>query len=402
MNPGLFLFFLLVLALVVHYATLRATSLARDQEGASSYWPHWLSLALVLAALIWLLFRVRQILLPFALGGAIAYTLNPVIDRLERRGWSRRRGILLVFTCFLLLFLVLALSLIPRIASEVRALVANYASYSARAQEVTVNLISWAEEHGLRWGVLPADVRSAFEKAGSAIRDFILGFLRHAIGFLGQAFSLLFLLILTPLVTFWLLREYHAFGRQLLVFVPRRQRKAVIAVAGEVNHLVGSYFFGMGIICLLMAGVAMTTLLAFRVSYGLLFGLLIGIGQAIPYVGIPASLALTLISAAALDQKPVLPDLAVIAAIIFLVNQLFDAVITPRLIGQRVGLHPLVVIFALLAGGELFGLPGAVIAIPVAAAIKVVLRRFVPELFRPVSAPAAAPAPAETAEKDLS
>jgi predicted PurR-regulated permease PerM len=369
---------------VVHAATTRTlggqAETYRPEERLVA-WPKWLSGLIGVLLVISLLYRVRGILLPFMLGAFIAYLLNPGITVLEKRGWKRERAIGLVFGTFLALFVLAVLLIVPRVTAEARDLVNRYDYY----EEQTRHLVMSAQETIVAWGrvvgMLPTDVRKAFANLGEKAQQYAASLLSGSIQLLNRSLVLVSLLVITPIVTFWVLRDYRRLGQKLLRSIPEPRRTAVVAVLSDINQLVGSYLLGMAILVVLVGIFAIIVLSVAGVPFSVLLGIMTGVLYLVPYVGFPASLVVIALTMGVTQHG--VGSILMVVGVLFAGNIAFDYLVTPRVIGKRVGLHPLVVIFAVLAGAATFKFIGAVLAVPVAGAIKVVLLHFWPELFSP-------------------
>jgi len=369
---------------VVHAATTRTlggqAETYRPEERLVA-WPKWLSGLIGVLLVIWLLYRVKGILLPFMLGAFIAYLLNPGITVLEKRGWKRERAIGLVFGTFLALFVLAVLLIVPRVTAEARDLVNRYDYY----EQQTRHLVMSAQETIVAWGrvvgMLPTDVRKAFANLGEKAQQYAASLLSGSIQLLNRSLVLVSLLVITPIVTFWVLRDYRRLGQKLLRSIPEPRRTAVVAVLSDINQLVGSYLLGMATLVVLVGIFAIIVLSVAGVPFPVLLGIMTGVLYLVPYVGFPASLVVIALTMGVTQHG--VGSILIVVGVLFAGNIAFDYLVTPRVIGKRVGLHPLVVIFAVLAGAATFKFIGAVLAVPVAGAIKVVLLHFWPELFSP-------------------
>lgn len=367
---------------VVQAATARALAAAEGAERPEERllsWPKWLTGLIGFAILIWFLYRVRQILLPFVLGALIAYILNPAIDRLEARHWSRTQAVAVVFGVFLLLFVLGVLLLVPAVVAEARAVIDNYTELVARAQQAITQAQGFAERVARLVGILPENVRQAFSRVGERLQQYGLGILEGGMSWLNRSVTVVALLIITPVVTFWVLRDYHVFGRRLLGAIPQRQRKSVVSVLQDINRVAGSYLLGMVIMVAAVAIYAVTVMEIARVPYAWLLGILTGVLYLIPYFGYPAAMVAIVITMLVTGRSAA--AILTVLAILIAGNFFFDYVVSPRVLGRRVGLHPLTVIFAVLSAGALMGFLGVILAVPVAGSIRVVLLHFWPEAF---------------------
>jgi predicted PurR-regulated permease PerM len=368
---------------VVHAATTRALArrgeAGRPEEGLL-VWPRWLTALVAGLLAMWLLYRVRGILLPFIVGAIIAYLLNPAIDRLERRGWPRTQAIALVFGTFLLIFVIAILMVVPAVASQAQDLSSGYGVYAQEARDLMARAREKAELWGQVVGLVPSQVREAFENVAARAQSYALSLLNEALGMLNRSLVIVSLLIITPVVSFWLLRDYHDLGRQVLRVLPERQRETTLAILRDVNQVAGGYLLGMATMAVIVGAYAVAVLTIAGVPFSVLLGAMTGVLYVIPYVGYPTAVVITGLTMVVTGKN--LPFILVVLAIMVAGNVISDYGLYPRVVGRRVGLHPLVVIFALLAGGALFGFMGVVLAVPVAGVIKVLSLYFWPQLYQ--------------------
>ncbi|UCC69221.1 MAG: AI-2E family transporter [Armatimonadota bacterium] len=367
---------------VVHTATMRTLGRKAESyrpEERLLAWPKWLSALVGILLVAWLLYRVRAILLPFALGAVIAYLLNPMIDRLERKGWTRSRAIWVVFGVFLLFFAVGVLLLVPALIAQARDVIAEYDDLVADARQLAGQAQDTVEGWRTFVGILPADVRTAFGKFGEKAEAYALSLLSGSMGWLNRSLIVVSLLIITPVVTFWVLRDYYRLGRQMLRALPERQRDATVMVLRDINRVAGGYLLGMATMVIIVGIFATIVLTVAGVRFSVLLGIMTGVLYVIPYLGFPTAMAAVALTMAVTNGG--LGGILIVLGVLLAGNICFDYGVTPRIIGRRVGLHPLVVIFAVLAGATLFKFVGIVLAVPLAGAIKVVLLHFWPEVF---------------------
>jgi len=367
---------------VVHAATVHTLSKREETQDPEEHlvaWPRWLSALIAGLLVLWLLYQVRGILLPFIAGAIIAYLLNPGIDRLERRGWQRTRAIWVVFGIFLLVFIAGALLVVPALAAEARDLIANYQDYVQKSRLLVEQIGSAAEGWGQVVGLVPADVRDAFGALGERAQRYGLYLLENSVAWLSRSLVLVSLLVITPVVAFWVLRDYHKLGRRLLRALPERHRQSTLGILHDVNRVAGSYLLGMATMVVLVGIFAVIVLTVGKVSFSWLLGIMTGVLYVIPYIGFPAAMVVIALTMGVTGQT--LTQIVIVLGVLMAGNVCFDYGVTPRVIGRKVGLHPLLVIFAVLAGATLFKFVGIVIAVPLAGAIKVVLLHFFPEVF---------------------
>jgi len=316
------------------------------------------------------IFLFRGVLLPFVAGMATAYFLDPVCDRLERWGVSRTVSTILVTLAFLVVLVVALLLLIPAIAGQVAGLLERAPNYLQDLRDLLARLVAFAEAR-----LDPALIERAREATAGSI-DKLVTWVTSALGGLvtgGVAFAnLLSLLIITPIVAFYLLRDWDRIIGLVDGWLPRDHAETIRGEARKVDTILAGFVRGQASVCLILAtfyGVALTLA---GLDFGLVIGLLAGLLTFIPYLGALIGGALSV--GLALVQFDDWVSVAIVAGI-FIVGQAVEGnVLTPKLVGGRVGLHPVWVIFALLAGGALFGFVGVLLAVPVAAVIGVLVR----------------------------
>ena len=376
---------LIYVVTVIHAATVRVLARqggSEEPEASLLAWPRWLWALVAGLLVIWLLYRVRGILLPFVMGAVIAYLLNPGIDALQRRGWRRAQAIGVVFGAFLVIFVVVALLVVPTVAEQAGKLAADYQSYAQKGREFYQGLQHKAKIWGRLVGLLPRDVSAVFAEAGDEAQAYALSLLHAGPGWLNRSLVTVSLLIITPVVTFWLLRDYHALGRHLMLALPERRRETTREMLRDINQMAGGYLLGMAVLTGIVTLYAVIVLTVARVPFSILLGIMTGLFYGIPYVGYPSAVVISGLIMVVNGKKLVFT--LVVLAIMVAGNVIADQVLYPKLVGRRVGLHPLTAIFALLAGGTLLGFVGVVLAVPAAAVIKVVMLRFWPQLAAPV------------------
>lgn len=322
----------------------------------------WLGLLAVGVGLLWLL---SPVLLPFFLGMAIAYVLDPAVRPFERWGTSRTVATLLIMGMFFVLVGVAIALLLPVLERQLVGLV-------QRLIEAATQMYDWAVpyvQEQLRAARLPTSAApNAGEIAGKAV-----GWAGGAMGGLlsgGIAVvNLLSLLIITPVVTFYMLRDWPKFVDRIDSWLPRDHAPLIRRLAHKVDLRLAGFVRGQALVCLLMGIFYALALTVVGLNYSLLMGLLVGLLTFIPVLGAAIGAVIGL-SVAAVQFHALVP-IGIVAAI-FLVGQSIESyVLSPKLVGERIGLHPAWLLLALLAGGALFGFLGLLLAAPMAATIGV-------------------------------
>jgi len=329
----------------------------------------WLGVALVIAVLLYFL---HNILSPFLVGILLAYLADPLVDRLERLGLSRTWGVVVVFSLFTLIFLALLLVLVPMLAKQL-----------LRLYELAPQMLDWLQHVALPWvqsrlGL--ADGFWRFDKIKAAIGEH-MGQTTDIVGVLlsqATASSLALIgwlanLVLIPVVGFYLLRDWDLMMAKLRSLLPRQRESQVVGLAGECHEVLGAFVRGQLLVMLALGVIYSSGLMLVGLELGLLIGMLAGLAAIVPYMGFIIGIGAALVAGLFQFGGEFYPMLGIVA--VFMVGQALEGmVLTPLLVGDRIGLHPVAVIFAILAGGELFGFTGVLLALPVAAVIMVLLR----------------------------
>lgn len=344
----------------------------------------WIGFGLLFGFFLWLAWRVREILPLFLLGLFIAYLFDPLLDKLQKRGWSRGRAVWLVYMLFFLFFSVVALIVIPVSISQVHNAVANASVY----QEKVLDLTATGEEFIKNYEV-PKQVLDAITQAKERLRQIVPKIAERLANWLPGAVSSLFLMIILPIIIFYFMNEFDPLRLRALSLVPEDFRDDVVQMSSEVNDMLARYVRGQAMVSLLVAVSVFVVLsifsLIFKMKYAMVLALLAGITCLIPYLGAAINAFSTgLVAYLTADHNQWGCVIGVVVSMVIL-NQLFDNLITPRLVGGKVGLHPLIVLFALMAGGQMYGILGMLIAVPVAGSFKVLLLHLFPKLKTPMS-----------------
>jgi len=325
-------------------------------------WIYWLAglLALVLA-----LYLLRSILLPFIVGMASAYFLDPAADWLERRGCSRTLATSLLTTVFLLVIVGLLVVIVPLLYRQVLELIDDIPRYA----EAMKGLVSWIT--GLLEDRLSPQQLASLKKSISGFSGDALKWVGAVTAKLLQGglalFQVLSLIVVTPVVTFYLLADWDRIVAAIDGWVPERHRKSVRALAKAIDGRLAGFLRGQAMVCLALAVFYAVALSLAGLRFGLLVGIAAGLLSFIPFVG--ATLGFVAAVGLALFQFDAMLPVAIVAAI-FMAGQLIEgALLQPKLVGDSVGLHPVWIIFSVFAGGALLGFLGVLLAVPIAAII---------------------------------
>lgn len=319
-----------------------------------------------------LIFLLRDVLLPFVVGMAVAYFLDPVCDWLESHGVSRTMATSIVTAIFFVIF-VLALSfLLPAAFREFEAFIRKIPAYLDALEQKATPLVILLREYlnGLDFNLLS-------DKAAGVTADIFKGVGRltqRVVSGVGTVVNLLSLILLTPIVTFYLLRDWDLIVAKVDSWLPLQHAETIRGIAREVDRTLSGFVRGQISVCVLLGLVYAIGLTAVGLDFGLVIGFLTGVISFIPYFGMLLGFAVGL-GVAVAQFSELLP--IGLVALVFGAGQILEGYfLTPKLIGGRVGLHPVWIIFALMAGGALFGFLGVLLAVPLMAVIGVLIRFF--------------------------
>lgn len=345
-------------------------SLPPPPAGLSTAQLRLLGLALALLAGGWLVSRLSGALAPFLTAALLAYAANPLVEKLAARGVRRSIGSALIILLACLFFVGILLSVVPlvvelsgRVATRLPAvlsLLQNEAAPWLKAKfGITLaldlpHLTEFAQQHAKELQALVARLLTSLTDSGKALIGVVV------------------LAVLVPVVLYYLLVDWDVLVRRLDELIPRRWQAQAHVLLNEVDRVLGEFLRGQLLVMLMLAAYYALSLTVAGVEFALPLGLITGLLIFIPYVGFSLGLVLALLSAL-LQEGGLTPLIAV--AVIYGGGQVLEGfVLTPWLVGDRIGLHPVAVIFALLAFGQLFGFVGLLLALPAAACVLVGLR----------------------------
>lgn len=329
----------------------------------------WLLIAAIVGWLVWLL---APILTPFVIAAMLGWLGDPLVDRLEARGWSRLVSVVLVFSAMTLALVVALLLLVPMIE---RQLVTLFESLPRYRDWFIGTVLPWLEDKTgfelLGWldpGRLFQLVREHWERAGGIAAN-VLGYISRS-GF--ALVALVANVVLVPVLTFYFLRDWDVLVERVASLVPRDHIWTVGRLARESDLVLGAFLRGQFSVMLVLGVLYAIGLWAVGLDLGLLIGFIAGIVSFVPYLGPATGVVLGVV--AALVQFGDFVHVALVLGVFGLGQVIESYWLTPKLVGDRIGLHPVAVIFAIMAGGQLFGFLGVLLALPVAAVANVLLR----------------------------
>lgn len=329
----------------------------------------WLLIVLFTGWLLWLL---APILTPFVLAAMLGWLGDPLVDRLQKWRLSRALAVTIVFLVMTLMLVLALLLLVPMVERQIVVLIESLPAYR---DWFIGTVLPWIERKTgfqlLVW-LDPARifelVRDHWERAGG-IATTMLGYLSRS-GF--AVIAWLANIVLIPVLTFYFLRDWDMLVERVAALVPRDHIATVSRLARESDEVLGAFLRGQFMVMLVLGALYAIGLWAVGLELGLLIGLIAGLVSFVPYLGPTTGVVLGVI--AALVQFGDWEHVALVLGVFGLGQVIESYWLTPKLVGDRIGLHPVAVIFAIMAGGQLFGFLGVLLALPVAAVANVVLR----------------------------
>ena len=329
----------------------------------------WLILVGVAGAL-WLLYLLAPVLTPFLLAALFAYLGDPLVDRLERLRLPRGLAVALVFVVIVLVLLALLLLLIPLLQVQLAGLVRRVPQYLDTLQH---GVLPWLQRRFGVTGVLDVErLRETFGKnlpaAGGIAARVLASASSSGVALLGWVMNLL----LTPVITFYLLRDWDRIWAQAADLLPRRAAPTVLRLTHEADQVLSGFVRGQLLVMVALGTIYSVGLALIGVDLALLIGMLSGLVSFVPYLGFIVGVIAAGVAAVLQSGDPT--QLLYVLAVYGVAQITEGVVLTPLLVGDRIGLHPVVVIFAVLAGGQLFGFMGILLALPAAAVLAVLAR----------------------------
>ena len=327
-----------------------------------------LALTVVLGVLLWLL---APVLTPFAVSALLAYLADPLVDKLDRWKLTRTGAVLVVFGLMTLAITGVVLLLIPLLERQITHFIEQLPRYIDWFQS---RVLPWVEARtGLDMGAfdpatMMAMLKQNWAKAGGVAAAVLGGLSKSGLAVLGWIANLL----LIPVVTFYLLRDWDLLVERVRAMLPRPMEPTISRLARESDSVLGAFLRGQLSVMVALGTIYSIGLWAIGIDLALLIGMLAGLVSFVPYLGVAVGAGAGIL-AALVQHGDWVHVLLVIG--VFSVGQVLEGfVLTPWLVGDRIGMHPVAVIFAIMAGGQLFGFLGVLLALPVAAVAMVLLR----------------------------
>lgn len=328
----------------------------------------WLLLFIICGG--WLLYLLSPILMPFVIAAFLAYLGDPIADKLETFSISRTIAVIIVFAFMILLLMSVVLLVLPVLEGQIGAFVSKLPSY---IMWINNTIIPWLAQklaidiEAIDFTEIIQVIKSHWQKAGGIMSAIMSSVSRSGIIVLQWMMNL----VLIPVVTFYLLRDWDILTVKIHALLPRRIVRVATKLATESDVVLSAFMRGQFYVMLALGIIYSFGLTIIGLDLALLIGMFAGVVSFVPYLGSVIGIILACVAALAQFQE-LMP--LVFVAIVFAVGQSLEGMLlTPWLVGEKIGLHPVAVIFSVLAGGQLFGFIGVLLALPVASVVMVLL-----------------------------
>ncbi|KKI88515.1 membrane protein [Bacillus sp. SA1-12] len=304
----------------------------------------------------------KAIFIPFLISGFITYLLHPVIEKLHKTGVPRSISILVIYFLFFGLIGYGFYRGIPVLVTQLRDLSENFPQFSTTYK-------SWIDSIHVQTNRWPDGIHDRIDLMFQETEEWLASMIENIINSLKSIFDYLLLLAIIPFLVFYMLKDYEQLKKAAWYLTPRKWRKDAIRFLKEIDHSLGSYIRGQLFVCFIIGSLAFLLLWFFNVRYPLILGLLIGITNIIPYFGPVIGAVPALIIAATMSTETVLFVIAIILSLQFLEGNILG----PFIVGKSLHMHPIIIMLALLAGGEIAGVFGLMLAVPIVVILRVIL-----------------------------
>ncbi len=318
----------------------------------------------------WLFHLLSPVLMPFFVAALFAYLGDPLVDLLEEKKLSRTLAVSVVFSVLVFVGLLLLLVLLPMLTSQLASLVKRIPEYLSLIQQ---NAEPWLVSLGLPASLSDmTEVKKAVTQYWGEVSHVATGLINYLVNSGTALLQLIANLVLIPVVTFYLLRDWDLLVARVRELIPRRYSEQVIKLSLECDDMLAAFLRGQLMVMAALSAIYATGLALIGLELALLLGVIAGVVSFVPYLGLIVGVGLA--GVAAFFQFQEWLPIAMVVGVFGVAQMIEGMILTPRFVGERIGLHPVAVIFAVLAGGQLFGFAGVLLALPAAAVIMVLLR----------------------------
>ncbi|MEG1500795.1 MAG: AI-2E family transporter [Clostridiales bacterium] len=321
-------------------------------------------ITLTFLVILFLAWTLKDIILPFFLALLLAYILQPFVALLQKKGFSVIISVIIIYVLFILIIYLIGFFALPELMEDASLFLQSVPDLLEDIQSRWQKISSTMDNFPLP-ELITESLDNFLAQWDKNISMMVEGMATSFFEYIRYFISLL----LAPFLSYYMLRDKEAIKKKVIAWLPPKERPEILRIAGDINHLLRQFLYGYLLVSVIVAVLTALALALVGVRYFLFLGLLMGISDLIPYFG-PFLGAIPILIVALSESK----NLALYALIVvLLVQQLEGSVISPKIVGDRIGLHPLTVIFVVMAGGFWFGILGMILAVPVSAALKLMI-----------------------------
>lgn len=307
---------------------------------------------------------LKAVLAPFFIAMIISYVLNPIVSMLTDRKMPRTVAVLLIYAVFCGALTVILMNMIPMFIKQVQEL-------NEHAPELTIRAKSLVDDLNNN-SMLPESIRTGINNALYKMEKKLSESLFDFVNNIGAMVSVVFIMFIIPFLAFYILKDFEVFERTVITYVPKSHRQQAVRLLKDIDTALGSYIRGQFLVCLIIGILAYIGYWIIGMPYPLLLASVVAITNVIPYLGPFFGAAPALLMAATVSVK-----MMILVVVVNTLCQILEGnVVSPQVVGRTLHMHPLSIILALLVGGELAGIAGMILAVPIFAALKVIVQHF--------------------------
>lgn len=327
-----------------------------------------LFLLLQLGPYIQVLFHfLEEIIGPFIIAVIISYLLNPVVNILHERAVPRSIAVILIYSIFICSLIVLIINMLPVLQKQLNSLVQQLPNWNYQLRGMIHDYADSSKD------LLPISIHQGIERALTKIEQGIGLGIGSMIGDIGGTLNSLFIALVIPFLAFYMMKDAQAIEKFFITLVPNEKRRTTILLLRDIDEALGNYIRGQLLVCFIVGGLAYIGYLIIGLPYALLFAAVVSIFNVIPYLG-PIFGAIPAIMLGVMISKEMVIGIVIVN---FCVQMLEGNIISPQIVGRSVRMHPLLIIFALLVGGEIGGVMGLIFAVPLFVIAKVITQHLI-------------------------
>ncbi|HEY2492792.1 MAG TPA: AI-2E family transporter [Paenibacillus sp.] len=331
----------------------------------------WVLIGLIIVYFTWLLRPLfihayqflKVILAPFLVAMIISYVLNPVVCMLQNRKVPRSMAVLLIYAVFITCLAVIVINMIPMFIKQLEELNEHLPEMTMHAQSFVTNLDN---------NLLPSGVRTGITNWFFQLEDRLALGISNFMNHIGSTINMVLNIFIVPFLIFYILKDFDLLERTVVAYLPRTRRKSMVVLLKEIDNALGNYVRGQFLVCFIIGVFAYIGYMIIGMPYALLLASVVAIFNVVPYLGPFLGAAPAVVMASTVSLRMLL-----LVAVVNTICQILESnVISPQVVGRKLHLHPVLIIFSLLVGGEIAGIVGLILAVPFLAVIKVIIAHF--------------------------